>query len=76
MDQDEFIGQLINPYYAINIDPDLATKHEPLVDQEQWIQANRKLIDEIGAHEWLRRLLDVLRGDYPRSPENTDLGED
>jgi hypothetical protein len=60
---------LVNPYYAINIDPDLATEHEPLTTETQWVEANLKLIDEIGAHEWLERLLAVLQGAGPRNPD-------
>ncbi len=45
---------LSNPFYTINIDPGLANDHELLLTEEQWIQANLKLIDETGAHEWLQ----------------------
>jgi hypothetical protein len=33
------------------------------------VEANLKLIDEIGAHEWLERLLAVLQGAGPRNPD-------
>ena len=29
-----------NPFYAINIDPQLAEPHEPLVSEDEWIAAN------------------------------------
>jgi hypothetical protein len=67
------INFLINPYYAINIARELADEHEPIVDQEQWVQANLRLIEEIGAHEWLEHLLAVLQGDYPVGPHDPDL---
>lgn len=60
---------LINPFYAINIEPDLASEHEPMVSEAQWVEANLKLIEEIGAQQWLERLLAVLQGDYPRNPD-------
>jgi hypothetical protein len=61
---------LINPFYAINITPDLMGEHEPLVSEAQWIAANKKLIEEIGAKAWLEKLLAVLQGDYPRNPDD------
>ena len=62
-------GVLINPFYAITIDEGLLGEHQPMVSEEQWIKANTKLIDELGAEEYLGRLLKVLRGDYPRQPD-------
>jgi hypothetical protein len=67
MDEYEIKYMLINPYYAVNIEPDLAQIHEPIVSRELWVQTNRKLIDQLGAEEWLQRLLDVLQGEYPTS---------
>jgi hypothetical protein len=72
MDENDTINMLINPFYAINIDPSLADEHDPLVSEEQWVQANLKLIDEIGAHEWLQHLLAVLQGAGPRTPDVVD----
>jgi hypothetical protein len=69
MDTDDVKDMLINPYYAININPDLATEHSPLVSEAQWIDANLKLIEEIGAHQWLERLLAVLQGAGPSNPD-------
>jgi hypothetical protein len=62
---------LINPFYAINITPDLMGEHEPLVSEARWVATNKKLIEEIGAKAWLEKLLAVLQGDYPRSPEHS-----
>ena len=62
---------LVSPYYVINFDPDLATKHEPLVDVDRWVGVNVRLIDELGADAWLRRRLAVLQGSYPR--DDADL---
>ncbi len=60
MEKEELGQILINPYYAIEIAPELATKHEPMTSKEAWIKANAHLIDEIGKEEWLNRLLHVL----------------
>jgi hypothetical protein len=68
--KDDLAAMLINPIYAISIQPDLVVQHEPLVSREQWIKANTKLIDELGAEQWLSRLLGVLEGGNPASPED------
>jgi hypothetical protein len=62
---------LVNPYYAMTISEDLTGEHPPMVTEDEWVAANRKLIDEVGADEWLRRLLRVLKGDYPRNPSKS-----
>lgn len=69
MDVNDIKDTLINPIYAINIEPDLVAEHEPLVSEAQWVQANVKLIEEIGAQAWLERLLAVLQGTGPRNPD-------
>jgi hypothetical protein len=61
VDHNDLKEILANPYYAIVITKALSEEHEPLVSEEDWIKANAKLIEEIGAEEWLRRLLDTLR---------------
>jgi hypothetical protein len=61
---------LINPFYAINIAPDLVGEHEPQVSKDAWVAANKKLIKEIGTQAWLEKLLAVLQGDYPRNPDD------
>jgi len=66
---------LINPIYAVSIDSDLVGSHEPIVSKERWIEANEKLINEIGTEEWLRRLLAVLEGDYPTSPDDPTIAD-
>lgn len=65
MEEYEVKQLLINPYYAININPDLASPHSPIVDRDQWVGANQHLINEIGSEEWLRQLLTVLESSYP-----------
>lgn len=65
---------LINPFYAINITPDLMGEHEPLVSEAQWVAANKRLIEEIGTEAWLKRLLAVLQGDFPPNQDDEKLG--
>jgi hypothetical protein len=74
MDEKQLKQQLINPYYAINFDPDFTTKHAPIVSESQWVSANVRLIDELGSEEWLQRLLAALQGDYPRNPDEAAQG--
>jgi len=57
----------VNPYYAININPSLVEEHEPMVSKKEWIQANIKLMDEIGQEKWLKLLLSVLQDNRPRT---------
>ena len=61
MDQNDLREMLANPYYAVVINKALGEDHELLVSEGDWIKANAKLVEEIGAEEWLRRLLDTLR---------------
>jgi hypothetical protein len=75
LDTDDLIRFLIDPYYAINIDPDIATDHQPIITKIDWIKANRRLIDELGADQWLVSLLSILEGEYPREPEDVAILE-
>jgi hypothetical protein len=67
---DEVTQVLVNPAYAVRIHPDLIGGQEPLIDREQWISANLRLIDQLGAEAWLNQLLTVLRGDFPSEPHS------
>jgi len=59
-------SMIANPFYAINIDEGLAVPHEPLISEDNWVKANVRLIEELGAEPYLRNLLSVLKGNYPR----------
>lgn len=56
---------LISPYKGIIFSPRLQGEHEPIIDRQQWIQANAKLMKELGAEAWLWQLLDVLETGGP-----------
>ena len=62
-------GIVNNPVYAINIDPILAEPHPLLITEAQWIAANVKQIENLGPHEYLRNLLSILKGNYPRAAQ-------
>ncbi len=55
-------GILINPFYAIQVAPQLVETHTPSMHDEEWITGNSSLIQEMGAEQWLVSLLDVLQG--------------
>jgi hypothetical protein len=59
-------SMVANPFYAINIDEGLALPHEPLISEDDWVRANVSLIEELGPEAYLRNLLSVLKGNYPR----------
>lgn len=59
--EDQVKRMLVNPYYAINFAENIDDPHEPLVSEEVWIKSNLKLIDELGAEQWLKLLLSVLQ---------------
>ena len=61
-------GLIGNPFYAINIDPVLAQPHELLISEDQWIAANVKQIQDLGPEAYLRSLLSILKGNYPKAP--------
>ena len=51
---------IINPRVAVTVSAGLRGDHEPLITRAQWLEANAKLIKEIGTEEWLWQLLNVL----------------
>jgi len=57
---------IANPFYAITVDETLALPHEPLIGEDDWVKANVTLISELGSEPYLRNLLSVLKGNYPR----------
>ena len=59
-------SMVANPFYAINIDEGLALPHEPLISEDDWVRANVGLIEELGPEAYLRNLLSILKGNYPR----------
>lgn len=59
-----------NPFYCLpEVAMIFAEEHECLISEEKWIDANVNLIKEIGAKEFLKNLLENLKGNFERSPE-------
>jgi hypothetical protein len=68
---------LMNPFYAIDINPSLALPHEPLISEEEWIAVNLQMIADIGPESFLRTLLHVLKGGYLAVPDSdSDEGQE
>jgi hypothetical protein len=67
-------GMIANPFYAIQLDPGLGFPHDTLVTEEQWVQANARLIEELGAVAYLRNLLQILK--KPVAAEEAGQDED
>jgi hypothetical protein len=73
LETEDLIRVLIDPFYTINVDPALVAEHHPIVSKAQWVRANSRLIDELGAEEWLVYLLSILEGDLPRTSDDAAL---
>lgn len=52
---------IVSPSKVIDISTRLKGKHESLVDITGWMNANVKLMKELGTGEWLWQLLKVLQ---------------
>lgn len=66
---------VVNPYYAVNFHPGLSGEHRLPVSEEQWIEANRRLLAKLGDEGYLRLLLDVLKGADPATVHETELAD-
>lgn len=64
---------IANPFYAINISPVMCVEHEPLTDEETFIKAGVKSIEENGAENFLRNLLENLKGNFIASPDDESV---
>ncbi|MGP3943883.1 hypothetical protein [Streptomyces sp. 6N106] len=71
---EQVVGILLNPYNAIEIHPSLATPHELLMSEDDWVRAGVRLIEESGAEFALRALLRILKGDYVGAESGAPYG--
>lgn len=59
--RDDYDGHdIINPSLAVKISESLKDAAHPLISRDQWVEANTKLLGEIGNAQWLGKLLDLL----------------
>lgn len=54
-------AMLANPLYAITVAPQLVADHEVDMTTEQWVQANVRLVQDMGAEQWLMQALAFLQ---------------
>ena len=57
---------ILNPMLVVNVSDRLEGEHETLVTRDLWIQANEKMIKEMGPEKWLWQLLEVLETGGPQ----------
>ena len=62
----DVIGVITNPFSAITFAADLFGEHEPMVDEDTWVQVNVELVKELGAEAYLRNLLVDLKTGKPK----------
>lgn len=54
-----------NPFYCLNkIDDTFVQEHTPLIDEATFIATGTKLINEIGPEEYIKNLLENLKGNF------------
>jgi hypothetical protein len=63
-----------NPVYAVDIDQSLFVRSSERLPRDEWIRPNARLVDDVGAEQWLESLLEVLDGDYPRGEDGAAFG--
>lgn len=63
---------IVNPFYAIEIHRSLGRPHELVLTEEEWIVANERAIEELGAAMWLDHLLAALMADHSGAWEAPD----
>jgi len=57
-----------NPFYCLpRVDYSFMTEHQTLVTEEMWIKCGVNLIKEIGAEQYLKYLLENLKGNYTKN---------
>ena len=52
---------VINPIETVKISTKFQGQHQTIINLNDWLNANSKLIEELGAEQWLSLLLDILK---------------
>ncbi len=60
--EDDLKRIFINPFSSFLVAPALVEEHELLVNTNEWISANKTLIESLGAETWLRQTVTALEG--------------
>ncbi|MEV1249973.1 hypothetical protein [Nonomuraea sp. NPDC049750] len=67
-------GVTINPFNAVELDPALTARHDPLISEEEWVKANLGVIEQYGAEFFLYALLRILKGEYVGEERGSPYG--
>ncbi|MFI7030149.1 hypothetical protein ACIBK1_15730 [Microbispora rosea] len=67
-------GVMINPFNAVELDPTLTSRHDPLISEEEWVKLSLRLIEEFGAEFFLYALLRILKGEYVGEEKGSPFG--
>jgi hypothetical protein len=60
--EDDLKRMLINPFSSFLVASALVEEHELLVSTNEWISANKTLMESLGAEVWLRQVVSALEG--------------
>lgn len=61
------VGKIMaNPFYCMNINPEMTAPHEPMITEEIWIEVAVKSIaeDGDGGRKFMRHLIENLKGNH------------
>ena len=67
-DEDDTKSMFANPYYAVSFADYLFKTQDTALAKEDWVLANTKLINKIGAEDWLTELLACLTTEPSDNP--------
>lgn len=75
MKVEQISRMLANPFYCLEkIDPIFTCQHKTIVDEETWVRVAVKSIEESGAEQFCRDLLENLKGNYVNSEKGCPDG--
>ncbi len=57
---------LTNPFYAIEIHKSFSRSHGHVLTEARWIASNERAAREVGAAQWLEKLMSALQADHSR----------
>lgn len=60
--EDDLKRIFINPFSSFLVASPLIEEHESQMSTDEWIKANKRLIESIGPESWLRQVVSALEG--------------
>lgn len=67
--EDRLLRFTCNPFYCINIHPEMCGEHVPSFTEDEWVRTATQVIEDKGVETFLRTLLHVLGGGYLSADE-------